>query len=227
MAQNCCVGSQEIKQAPNLAGLRLAEGGSSGGEDEPWWCPLSLFDGRRGRDSAPEWEWVGKQGWDVPQGSSDGEGLGCKAEALPGAAMPHEAAQNIQRPLEPCPGLWSPALTVAGRLLCHQVSSGFGTSNCCLSAIFKVFSMLQKFLKSEESRKHHPWDAALGDLCRGCRFCKNSCGVQANRLLIWEAEISMWNTPQSRNFPVFDPPRVMNSSLPAHITLRIGAEPPW
>lgn len=78
----------------------------------------------------------------------------------------------------------------------------------------KVFSTLQKFLKSKESRKHHAWDAALGNLRRGCRFSKDSCGAAGRDfyvehspvLLIWRAEISMWNTPQSLNFPMFDPP---------------------
>lgn len=175
MAQNRCVGSQEINRAPDLAGLRLAEGGSSGGEDEPWWCPLALLGGRRGRQSSSEWEWVGKQGWNLPQGSSDGEGPDCKAEDSSWSCRAPRGCSKHPAPTGTMPVVLS---TDCGREAVVPSSQlriwHFKLLPKCNS---EVFPTLQKFSKSEESRKHHPWGAALGNLRRGCSFSKDSCGV--------------------------------------------------
>lgn len=165
--------------------------------------------------SGSGWE---NRGGTCPRAPQMGKDLTAKLRAAPGAAVPHQAAQSTQHPLEPCP--WSSALTVPGRLLCHQVSSGFGTSNSCLSAILRCFQPCRNSQKARKAGRTIPgmqsWGISTGD----AGLARTPVGLQA-------PEISMWNPPQSLNFPVFDPPRAMNSSPPAHTTPRIGAEPPW
>ena len=105
--------------------------------------------------------------------------------------MPQGAAQKPQHLLKPYPGLCSRVSPWhgprRGRQLCHQIGYRFGNSKCCPSTLFFVgASALQKFLKSEKSRKHCPWDTALGHLPRGRTLSKRpqhrSPCWQGNRL---------------------------------------------
>lgn len=141
-----------------------------------------MLDGRRERDFGIRVGAGGKTGV-VSQGSSDGEGPGCKAEGTswschaprgcskhpaPAGTMPRAVPWGV--PVVPSTDCGREAVVPSSQLQIWHFK-------LLLSAIFKVFSTLQKFLKSEESRKRHPWDAALGNLRRGCRFSKGSCGA--------------------------------------------------
>lgn len=110
-----------------------------------------------------------------------------KQRAPLGAIASQEAAQKPRHPLKPSPGravLWGVPTgpgtdSGAGGQLRHQVGWRFVNANRCPSGLFLGASALQKFLESEESGKHRPWDTAQGNLPRGCKFSKCSCGTAA------------------------------------------------